>query len=314
MTSATASDPASAAASVRAAAVTTLHKPWLGVVASLALVAAPLALCAALLAAWARVSGTPVAIAPIIAALFVVREIISFTAGAHYHRSLSHKHFDFHPVVERPLRVWNFFFMGSGRAWAVMHRLHHAETETDADPHSPYKTGESLWTIFAQTSRSYFAVARALQAGTPSMYSRFDVGLPEDAFERYAIWVSSKGIAGIALARAPVGIALLSLVFGSVPVAAAFFLCLMLSVWTGTILLINGVTHMWGYRTSPSRDRSTNVLPIDPIGWGELLHHNHHAFPGRANLAVMPWELDLGYWILVALAKVGVVRGLDRAG
>lgn len=291
----------------------TTHRPVFAAVVCVALATGPIAACTALLLLWERVAHVDVDVTAIVVLLVIVRQVATFSASAHYHRSLSHRHFEFHPVVERPLRVWNFLFMGSGRAWAVMHRLHHKETDGALDPHSPHKPGESLATIFQQTSAGYFDVARRLQRRDPSL-AKYDVALPDDAFERFAVWVSSKGFIGIMLARAPIGIAFLSLFFG-VPVAALVFLTMMASMWTGTILIINGITHLWGYRTTPSHpDRSTNVLPVDVIGFGELMHHNHHVSPGRSNLAVAPFELDLGFHALVLLEKVGVVRNLNRAG
>ena len=65
-----------------------------------------------------------------------------------------------------------------------------------------------------------------------------------------------------------------------------------------------------GYRLVAGSGTSTNVFPIDFIGWGEALHHNHHHRPGRANLAIADFEFDPGFWTLWLLSKVGIVRDL----
>jgi stearoyl-CoA desaturase (delta-9 desaturase) len=82
------------------------------------------------------------------------------------------------------------------------------------------------------------------------------------------------------------------------------------SVWFSTVIVVNGLCHTMGYRVMSGDDTSTNLFPVDFIGWGEALHHNHHHRPGRANLAVTSFELDPGFWTLWLLSKVGVVRNL----
>ncbi|HUQ11242.1 MAG TPA: hypothetical protein VM146_13085, partial [Steroidobacteraceae bacterium] len=43
---------------------------------------------------------------------------------------------------------------------------------------------------------------------------------------------------------------------------------------------------------------------------GESWHNNHHAFPGSARLGLHEGEWDPGWWVLCALARVGLVRNL----
>jgi fatty-acid desaturase len=47
---------------------------------------------------------------------------------------------------------------------------------------------------------------------------------------------------------------------------------------------------------------------------GECYHNNHHAFPGSAKLAVREGELDIGYWALKAMERVGLARNLKLPG
>lgn len=43
---------------------------------------------------------------------------------------------------------------------------------------------------------------------------------------------------------------------------------------------------------------------------GECWHNNHHAFPGSAKLGLESGQHDPGWWMLVALQKIGLVWGL----
>ena len=53
-----------------------------------------------------------------------------------------------------------------------------------------------------------------------------------------------------------------------------------------------------------------NVASWGLITMGEAWHNNHHAFPGSAQLGLKHGETDPGWWVLMALAKLGVVWGV----
>lgn len=53
-----------------------------------------------------------------------------------------------------------------------------------------------------------------------------------------------------------------------------------------------------------------NVRWTSLLTMGESWHNNHHAFPGSAKLGLRAGEWDPGWWALVALARVDLVRNL----
>ena len=53
-----------------------------------------------------------------------------------------------------------------------------------------------------------------------------------------------------------------------------------------------------------------NVKFCGLITFGECWHNNHHAFPGAAKLGLYKGQSDPGWWVLIALEKIGVVSGL----
>src|SRR5690349_4801047 len=62
----------------------------------------------------------------------------SLGIGIGYHRLLTHRGFKTSRWLERTLSVFGTLAMQSGPiTWVTTHRLHHAFTETDKDPHSP---------------------------------------------------------------------------------------------------------------------------------------------------------------------------------
>jgi stearoyl-CoA desaturase (delta-9 desaturase) len=54
--------------------------------------------------------------------------------------------------------------------------------------------------------------------------------------------------------------------------------------------VINGIGHYWGYRSWPTPDASTNIVPLGILIGGEELHNNHHAYPTSAKLSSKWYE------------------------
>lgn len=53
-----------------------------------------------------------------------------------------------------------------------------------------------------------------------------------------------------------------------------------------------------------------NVAFTSLITFGECWHNNHHAFPGSAKLGFLPGQWDPGWWVLKALAALGLVTDI----
>ena len=77
--------------------------------------------------------------------------------------------------------------------------------------------------------------------------------------------------------------------------------------------LVGYFAHNWGRRSWHVHDAGVqgyNVAYCGLISMGEAWHNNHHAFPGSARLGLKPGETDPGWWVLLALAKIGLVWGI----
>ena len=53
-----------------------------------------------------------------------------------------------------------------------------------------------------------------------------------------------------------------------------------------------------------------NIRFASLLTMGECWHNNHHAFPGSARLGLAPGEWDPGWWVLLGLRRLGLVRAL----
>ncbi len=270
----------------------------------------PIAISGGLFWAWNTWSGTAIHI-PIfemIVFLLILRQINVFTVSSLFHRSYSHKQFEYIKPVEWLMRRWNWLLLGTGgKAWAMMHRWHHAASDTDDDPHSPTKEGGSLWNITAQSANSYVECIK----NEDGRFDKYAKGLPDDRFEQFVRFFEVRGFWVLALSRVPVVAGVLWAVPGiSLPAAFLALPAVMGSAWYSTVVMVNGLCHLIGYRIWANDDTSTNIFPIDFFGWGEALHHNHHERQSRANNAHAKWEFDPGYWVLWGLSKIGIVRNL----
>jgi len=75
--------------------------------------------------------------------------------------------------------------------------------------------------------------------------------------------------------------------------------------------------HRWGERSyvvPGAKESGTNVWLLGVLSFGEGFHNNHHAFPGSARMGLRPAELDLGWLVIRALERVGLVRAVAVAG
>lgn len=209
------------------------------------------------------------------------------------HRHQAHRALDLHPVVSHFFRFWLWLTTGMvTKEWAAIHRKHHAKVETPDDPHSPQQWGikKVLW----DGAALYKAEARNLET-----LSKYGHGTPDDWLERRVYTAHSGWGIGLmfvidVVLFGPIGITMWAVQMAWIPFFAAG--------------VINGIGHYWGYRNYEVQDASTNIVPWGIIIGGEELHNNHHTFPSSAKLSSKPWEFDIGWLYIRALAALGAAR------
>jgi stearoyl-CoA desaturase (delta-9 desaturase) len=77
---------------------------------------------------------------------------------------------------------------------------------------------------------------------------------------------------------------------------------------------VNSAAHYFGYVTFPLKDDlSTNCWWVGLLAWGEGWHNNHHAFPKSARHGLRPWEIDMTWWALCVLEKLGLAKDIKVA-
>lgn len=217
--------------------------------------------------------------------------IRGFGVSVVYHRYFAHRTFRTSRLMQFLLGVYGTTtVLGGPLWWAQTHRQHHRHADTPEDIHSPRHQG------FIYSHCGWF-LAHAHRDVDPSKVpdlARF----PEMVFlERW----------GAAFKLLYIGCACWW--FGMVGLVWGFFVPTVVVIQM--VHWIQSVSHsLGGYRRYPTPDDSRNHWLFGVLSMGEGFHHNHHAFPGSARIGLRWWEIDVGYYGLVVLSWLGLVRDL----
>ena len=279
------------------------HKSTLEIVTLYVIVAVPfLALAAVIPAVWGwGLTWLDVGLA----VGFYFLTLLGVTVG--YHRHFTHGSFK----AVRPLRlalsaIGGMAVQGPVVQWVADHRRHHAFSDRQGDPHSPWRYGDD---------------ARALVKGMFHAHLGWLFDRHQTNAERYAPdllkdtgLVTTSRLFGF---WAFLSFALPTLVGGLVTQSwtgawSAFF-------WAGLVRVallhhvtwsINSVCHVVGNRpfVSPGRDRATNFWPLAILSGGESWHNLHHADPTCARHGVLRGQIDMSARIIWAFEKLGWAR------
>ena len=78
-------------------------------------------------------------------------------------------------------------------------------------------------------------------------------------------------------------------------------------------VIVNSVTHKWGYQTFSEVPGLNNAL-ISLISFGEGWHNNHHEYPESAKLSYLKNEFDITWYHIVLLKKLGLAKNVRLPG
>ncbi len=215
------------------------------------------------------------------------------------HRYGAHKQFTMSRGWERAFHLITYLVQGpsflSARAYAILHRMHHAFSDTPKDPHSPENYANAM-TMMLATKKTYddYAYRRV------EPESRFDGGVPDwPALDRLSqswparlAWGALYTLFYVKFATSPWLFALLPMHFLMGPIHGA---------------IVNWCGHRYGYRNFDNGDVSRNTLVFDFVTAGELFQNNHHKFAMSPNFAARWFELDPTYQWMRLLALVGII-------
>ena len=223
-----------------------------------------------------------------------------FTQTFFQHRYASHGAFKMSKGWERFFFIFTYIMQGSHymspKAYGIMHRMHHAFTDTEKDPHSP-NFSSNIFTMMWRTSRIY----RGIFKGKIPVDKKFTINLPEwPAFDKWANSTYSRVLWGV-------GYLVLFILFATSP---WIYLLLPVVITMGAFhgAIINWFAHKFGYKNYKLNNTSENLLYVDVLMLGESYHNNHHKRPSAVNFGVKWHELDPVYPVILLLNWLHVIR------
>lgn len=214
------------------------------------------------------------------------------------HRYGAHKQFTMSKRWERFFHLCTYLAQGSSflsaRGYAILHRMHHAFSDTEKDPHSP-ENYSNVFTMMWATKHRYDAFAYRREAPEP----RFEKDVPDwPALDR----VSQSWVARVAWIAAYTA-------FYAAFAHGWLWVLLPAHFVMGPIhgAIVNWCGHRYGYRNYDSDDVSRNTLVFDFLTLGELFQNNHHKHAMRPNFGVRWFEIDPTYHVMRLFAWLGII-------
>lgn len=227
-----------------------------------------------------------------------------------YHRLLTHRSFRCPKWVEYCFAILGIScFEDSPVRWVVVHRLHHVHSDEKPDPHSPIVN--FLWSHFG------WLIVRNRETHSLRATDKFAKDLLRDPFYMY---LEKNPYMQLAIAFAQIPIFFVAGYLGGLWASsgdqwAGLQLGLSLVVWGVYVRLVavwhitwsvNSLSHMFGYQNYDTGELSKNNWFVALLTVGEGWHNNHHEDPSAASVQHRWWEIDISYYEIRLLEKLGL--------
>jgi stearoyl-CoA desaturase (delta-9 desaturase) len=232
--------------------------------------------------------------------VFYFATLLGVTVG--FHRHFTHGSFKANRGLKIALAIAGSFAVeGPTIMWVADHRRHHAFSDQDGDPHSPWRFGNTLPALL---KGMWFAHVGWLFGPEQTNQERYAPDLLKDndlvVIERlFPLWTTLSlllpGVLGGLITWSWAG------AFSAFFWAGLVRVCLLHHVtWS-----INSVCHVIGDRPFAARDKSANFWPLAILSGGESWHNMHHADPTAARHGVLRGQLDISARVIWLAEKLG---------
>lgn len=217
----------------------------------------------------------------------------SLGIGMGFHRLLTHRGYRVPKIVEYFLVTCGTLAVEGGPIdWVTTHRIHHAHTDRQGDPHTPRDGG--WWAHIG------WVVRGTAQDHSPAAHQRYASDLTKD---RYYLWLNNFHVVP------PIILAVALLVFGGWGMML-WGVFLRVTVGLHATWLVNSATHLWGKQRFKTLEDSRNSWWVALLTFGEGWHNNHHAFPTSARHGLRWYEIDLNWYGIRVLQLLGLARAI----
>jgi stearoyl-CoA desaturase (delta-9 desaturase) len=188
--------------------------------------------------------------------------------------------------------------------WVADHRRHHAYSDREGDPHSPWAHGKGPWGLARGLWHAHWGWLFKRQLSNrerfaPDLLADKDIRLIDKLFPvMVAISLGGPALIG--------GVA----TWSWTGALSAFF-------WAGLVRFallhhvtwsINSICHVFGNRpfeTAKEGDMAANFWPLALLSFGEAWHNLHHADPTCARHGVDKGQIDVNARLIWLFEKLG---------
>jgi len=224
--------------------------------------------------------------------------------GTGFHRYLTHGAFKANRGLRIALTIaGSTAIEGNPTQWVADHRRHHAFSDREGDPHSPWRFGESFGGLakglfFAHVGWLFSRELANRERFAPDLMADKDIQRIDKLFP-FIVTLSA---------------ALPAIIGGLVTwswqgALTAFF-------WAGLMRIgllhhvtwsINSICHVYGERPFETRDgdKASNFWPLAILSFGESWHNLHHADPTCARHGVDKGQIDINARLIWIFEKLG---------
>lgn len=185
-------------------------------------------------------------------------------------------------------------FQGTIGDWVAHHRMHHAGSDTENDPHDSNRGFFFCHMGWLFVHNPKFDDKAKLRAFARDIYRD-----PVLAFMSTKVFMF--------LAQFALG---LGLYFWGGAEYVFWGIFARLVVCYHSTWFVNSATHFWGYKNFESSDRALNNWWVALLSWGEGWHNNHHVYGDSVRSGYKPWEIDVTYMFIRLLKFFGIAYDL----
>ncbi|MGA2989315.1 MAG: fatty acid desaturase [Candidatus Korobacteraceae bacterium] len=213
----------------------------------------------------------------------------SLGIGMGYHRLLTHRGYSCPKWLEYFLALCATLALEGGPIfWVGVHRIHHQLADRPGDPHSPR---DGKW----WSHMGWVLMGKSLHQDSKELLPY----VPDLRKDRFYVLLSK---------------------WHWVPAAAVGVLLFVCGgwnylLWAGALRtvaglhftwMVNSATHLWGSQRFATADDSRNNFLVALLTFGEGWHNNHHAHPSSARHGLKWWEIDLNWYAIQTLRRLGL--------
>jgi len=231
---------------------------------------------------------------------FYIPSGLGITVG--YHRLFTHSSFKANRALRIGLAIaGSMAIEGPVIRWVADHRRHHAFSDKEGDPHSPWRYGETVPALlkglgFAHIGWMFDVEHTNRDKYTPDLMCDEDIARVDRLFP---LWAAISLVAPALLGGL--------ITWSWAGALSAFFWASLVRIFVlhHVTWSINSVCHAIGQRPFAVRDKSANFWPLAILSFGESWHNMHHADPTSARHGVLRGQIDESARVIWLFEKLG---------